>query len=57
MNFLNLAHNTIAISHNNFRKIFEKTLQARGLKLGSYVPLMRDFWGKKISTFMAENGP
>ena len=45
MNFLNLAYNTIiilqiAISQNNFSNIFEKTIQARGLKLGSIVPLM-----------------
>ena len=46
MNFLNLAHNTItkranfAISQNNFRDIFEKTMHGRGLKLCSYVPVM-----------------
>ena len=46
--FLNLAHNTITIrvqtSNRDISKtlgtFFEKTIQARGLKLGSYVPLM-----------------
>ena len=70
MYFLNLAYNTITIhvcklqiviSQNNFRNIFEKSIQARGLKLGSYVPLMSFY--KLISgifefflIFMAENG-
>ena len=48
MIFLNLAHNTITIrvqtSNRDISKtlgtFFEKTIQARALKLGSYVPLM-----------------
>ena len=49
MIFLNMAHNTITIhvqtsdrdiSKQLYRNIFEKTIQARGLKLGSYVPLI-----------------
>ena len=43
MNFLNLAHNTITIRVQTLKTtlgtFFEKTIQARGLKLGSYVPL------------------
>ena len=30
----------IAISQNDFRDIFEKTIQAISLKLGSYFPFM-----------------
>ena len=58
-----MAHNTITIRVRTFLFV-EKTIQARGLKLGRYVHLMSFytfvsgiFEKQFFSIFMAENGP
>ena len=61
MNFLNLADGSQYNYYANFKSrylkttlgtYFEKTIQARGLKLGCYVPLMSFY--KKISGIFSD---